>query len=134
MILDGEHRFGLMPQAFHRLVVQIDAVHGHLGRQGFWINGKTVVLRGDLDFAGFQILYRLVRAAMTELELESLSSECLSQNLVAESNAKHRNARIQQRLHFPDNVIQRGGIAGAVGKKNPGGLELQRVGGAGRRR
>ena len=92
-----------------------------------------MVLRGDFDPAGFQILHRLVAAAMAEFQLESFSAERLAENLVAEADAENRNAGVEQRLHFAHDIIQRGRIAGAVREKNSGGLVLERVGGAGGR-
>ena len=56
------------------------------------VHGKTVVLRGDFHPAGFQILDRLVGAAMAELQLEGLSAKRLAENLVAEANPENRDA------------------------------------------
>jgi len=60
MILHAKNRLGFMAHALDGLIVQIDAVHRDVGGQRFRVHGKAVVLRRDFDFAGFQILHRLV--------------------------------------------------------------------------
>ena len=92
MVLHAENRLGTMAQSFDGLVVEVDAVDFDFGRKCRGINGKTVVLGGDLDAAGFQILHRLIGPAMAELELESAAAECLAEDLVAEANAEHRDS------------------------------------------
>ena len=83
MILHAEDGFRLVAQSFHGLVVEIDAIDGYIRWQRVRAHGKTVILRCDLDLAGFQIFHRLIAAAMAELELESFSTERLAENLVA---------------------------------------------------
>jgi hypothetical protein len=75
-------------------------LHRHIGRQRFRVHREAVILRGDFHLAGFQIFHRLVAATMAELELERFSAECLTKDLVAEADAKNRDARVEQRLHF----------------------------------
>src|SRR5260221_2758706 len=108
MILHGEHRLGLVPHAFDGLVVQVDAVHDNVGRQTGHVHRIAVILRGDLHLAGFQTFHRLVAAAMAELELESFTAERLAKNLVTEADPENGNAGVQQRLHFADDVVERG--------------------------
>ena len=64
----------------------------HLRRQRLRVHGKPMVLRGDFHPARCQILHRLVRAAMAELQFERLPAKRLAQNLVPQANAKNRNA------------------------------------------
>ena len=94
------------------------------------IDGEAVVLRGDGDLAGAQVLDRLVAAAVAELELEGLAAERVAEHLVAEADAEDR--------FFPDQLAELGvdvgerrGIAGAVGEENAVGVLRQHLGGGG---
>src|ERR1043165_6012191 len=85
-----------------------------------------MVLRGDFDAPSLQVLDRLVAAPMAEFEFEGFSAEGLAENLVPQANPKQREAAVHEvpgRLH---GVIERRGIAGAVGKKHARRLEAQR--------
>src|SRR5437660_11335793 len=83
VILDGEDRHLPMGHPFHRASVQV-----HVGdlefrlRQGRRIDGKSVILRGDVDPPGAEVLYGLIAAAVPELQLERLPAEGESQKLV----------------------------------------------------
>ena len=68
---------------------------------------------------------------MAELELEGLAAERLAEELVAEADAEDGNAGVHERLHLAHDVVERGGVAGAVAQEDAGGLVLERVGGAG---
>ena len=65
------------------------------GGSDFGVHRETVILRRDFDPAGFQILHRLVAAAMAEFQFESLPAERLTENLVPKTNPKNRNAAVQ---------------------------------------
>ena len=88
------------------------------------VHGEPVILRGDFDPAGFQILDRLVGAAMAEFELEGLSAEGLAQNLVPQANPENRNAVVDQVARRLHGVTERRRVARAVGKKYAGRLVL----------
>ena len=51
MILHAENGLALVMESFNGLIVQIDAVHHNVIRQGLRIDGEAVVLRGDFDLA-----------------------------------------------------------------------------------
>ena len=106
-----------MPQTLKSIVVQVD-----VGLQDFRvferirIDGKVVIVRRDLDLAGFKLLYRMVPAVMAELEFVCLAAKGQSDQLMAKTNTKDRCL-----AHQAANVI-RGvgawlGIAGTVGEK-----------------
>src|SRR5439155_11846234 len=99
MILHAEDRPGFVPHAFDGLVVQVDAIDRNPGRQRGGIDRKAVVLRGDFNFAGLQILHRLVRTAMSESQFECLAAKRLSQNLMSETDAENRNPAAHQTAH-----------------------------------
>ena len=84
-------------------------------------DGEAVVLRGDFDPAGVQVLHRLIGAAMAELELERLGAAGQRQQLMAQADAEDRRLA-EQAADRLDGVVQRLGVAGAVGKKHAVGL------------
>src|SRR3954471_4996644 len=53
-------------------------------------HGEAVVLRGDLDAAGLEVLDRVVAPAVAERELERLQAHRAAQQLVAEADAERR--------------------------------------------
>jgi len=91
MILNAKHGLFLMFQALDSLVIQIDSVDRNIRRQRGGVNGKSVILRRDLDFSCFEVLHRLIAAAMAKLEFERLAPQGLPQNLVTEANSENRH-------------------------------------------
>ena len=66
MVLHAEDRQFLVAHSFHCAVIQIDVCYFHIRRKRLRIDGESVVLRSDGYFAGVQIFYRLIGAAMAE--------------------------------------------------------------------
>src|SRR5262245_7061986 len=64
MVLHREHRLAFDPQPFIRIVEQRDMRGSHADRQSGGIDHETVILAGDFHFTGFQILDRMIGAAM----------------------------------------------------------------------
>ena len=64
VVLDRTDRFADDLEAFVRIVEEREVRRLDLGRQALRVDDKTVVLAGDLDFAGEQILDRVIGAAM----------------------------------------------------------------------
>ena len=81
--------------------------------QRLLVDREAVVLRGDFDRARFEILHRLIRAAMAELELERLRAAGQAEQLVAQADAEDR-LLAQQAADRADRVVERLRIAGAV--------------------
>ena len=96
-------------------------------------DGEAVVLGGDLDLAGAQVLDRVVGAAVAEGELVGLQADGLAEQLVAEADAPHR-PRADELAHGGDDVAQRGGVAGAVGQEDRVGVGGRQLGGRHRAR
>src|SRR4051812_337016 len=86
-----------------------------------------MVLRGDFDAARFEVLHRLIAAAMAEFQLERFAAKGLAEDLVAQTNPKNRDIGLDQVADGFDRVAQCRWIAGAIRKKNPGGLVPQRI-------
>ena len=64
----------------------------HAASPGSPRDREAVVLRGDRDPAGAQVLDRVVGAAVAERELERLQADRAAEQLVAEADAEHRLA------------------------------------------
>src|SRR5437667_10372423 len=107
MILDTENRPGLVAHSLDGLIVEIEAIHRHIGGKRAGINGEAVILSRDFHLAGLQILDRLVRAAMAEFQFEGLAAKCLAKNLVAQANSENRNAALHQITDGLDRIAER---------------------------
>src|SRR5256714_13955087 len=117
MVLDGEDRQLPMGHPFHRAVVQVHVSDLEFRlRQGRRIDGKAVILRGDVDPPGAEVLHGLIPAAVSELQLERLPAEGEGQKLVPEADAQERDAsrELPGRLDGGRDDIRVGGISGAV--------------------
>ena len=74
---------------------------------------EAVVLRGDLDPTGLEVLHRVVRAAVAEGQLEGLEPDRPAEQLVAEADAPDRHLA-DHAAHVLDDVVERRRVAGAV--------------------
>src|SRR5262245_22835404 len=87
MVLDGEDRQLAVADALHGAVVQVDVRDlDARGLQPRGIDRVAVVLRGDVDPAGAQVLHRMVAAAVSERQLERARPEGAADDLVAEAD------------------------------------------------
>ena len=75
MVLHTKYGLGTVSQPFNRLIVQVNPVNFNYARNGIWINREAMILRRDFDPVTIQYFNRLVRAPMSELELESFCPE-----------------------------------------------------------
>ena len=134
VVLHAEDRFALDLQALAGAVEQRLVGHGHAGGQAFGIDLEAVVLAGDLDLAGLQVLDRVVGAAMAVMHLAGLRAERQRQHLVAEADAEDRQIEFQ---HLPDDRHGIGAgrrrIARPVGQEHAVGRVAQNLLGARRR-
>jgi len=124
VILHAKNRFCLVSQSFHCLVVQIDAVNGNVRWQRFGINGKSVILGCDLDFAGFQIFHGLIAATVSEFQLERFATERLAKDLVSKTNSKNWHARLDQITYGVNRISKCRRVTRTVGQKDPCRLVL----------
>ena len=90
MILHTEGGEFFVPQALHRLVVEVDVRDFEATRQGLCRDREAVVLRGDFDAARVAIQDRLVAASMSELELVGFGSAGEAHQLVTETDSEDR--------------------------------------------
>ena len=74
-----------------------------------------------------QLLHRMIRAAVAELQLERLAADGEAEDLVAEADAEHRHVRLHQLADVVDGVGERRRIAGAVAQEDAVGLDRQQI-------
>ena len=72
MILHAEQRQIPVSQPLQRVVVQVHMRQFDFAlRKRIRIDGKIMIVRGDLNFSGMQLLHRMISPVMTELKLVS---------------------------------------------------------------
>ena len=125
MVLDGEDGFGGVAETFEGLVVEVD-VGGFsaAGFEGGEVDGEAVVLGGDFDFFGADVLDGLVAAAVTEFEFVGCGAHGEAEELVAEADAEDGFLADE----FFQGVLDVGdgfGVAGAVGDEDAVGFEVE---------
>ncbi len=96
-------------------------------------DGEAVVLGGDLDPAGAQVLDRMVGAAVAEGQLEGLQADRPAEQLVAEADADD-GPLADQLAHGVDDVVERRGVAGPVGEEDEVRIAREHLVGRGRAR
>src|SRR5438105_1228116 len=119
VVLNRENRLVEHPQAFIGLVEEREMGRHDEWRQTLGVHDKAVVLTGNLDLAGTQILHRVVCTAVPARHLEGPATERDREQLVAEANAEYRLAGSQQVAQHRHGVSPgRGGVSGSVRQKN----------------
>lgn len=91
MILNA-HRVGFWDSdSFDSIVIQIDLVDDRsCPLKALRINGISVILARNRYCPVIEILHRVVRASVAKFELKSLASDCLTQDLITQTDAKDR--------------------------------------------
>src|SRR5574340_428130 len=79
-----------MLHAFFGPVVEVCMRKYDLASQGVDVDTVIVVLRGDLDPAGPQVLHRMVSSVMAEFQFVGLSPKCKAKYLMAKTDAEYR--------------------------------------------
>src|SRR5437868_12707834 len=122
VVLHAEGPAVEQPQALDALVVEVDvadlgpAVGGVERRVEGGLDREAVVVRGDLDLTGAQVLDRLVHAAVAVAELVGRQAERAAEELVAEADAEERRAALEHLAQGGD--VGGGRVAGAVGEED----------------
>src|SRR6266849_409111 len=93
-----------------------------------------MVLGRDKYLPCSEIPYRMVAAAMAVGELDRLSPQGQTEQLVAEANAEDRHGAVGELAYRLDGITDRRRIARAVGEEHPVGLEVAHPGGRRARR
>ena len=81
-----------MPEAFNRVVVEVDVSDLAIRRQRVGVDGKAVILSGYLDPSGGQIFDRLITAMMAEGQFVGASAKRQAHELMAQTDSKNRKA------------------------------------------
>src|SRR5262247_3208647 len=133
VVLHREHRPLAMPQPFAGAVVEVEMrrlppVRRHRRR----VDGEAVVLRGDLDLAGGDVLHWVVRAVVPERQLVRPAAGREAQDLMAQAYAEDRHApeKPADRL---DQIRHALGVARPVGDEHAVRLRLEDLRGRRRR-
>ncbi len=91
MVLNAKERQFFVAHAFVGVVVEIDVRDFHIaGGKRFGIDAESVVLRGDFDFLGGQVLHGMIGTMMPELQFKVLPAQRQSAKLMTEADAKER--------------------------------------------
>src|ERR1700736_2084798 len=128
VVLDRKYRLPEDPQPFVGLVKEREGGRLDEPWQAFGVDDEAMVLTGDLDFAGAQILYRVIGAAMAARHLQGPAAERQRQQLMTKADAEDRRARTHQVAQYRHGVkAGRGGVPGSVRQKNTIGAMTQNV-------
>ena len=121
MILHAEGGDFLVTEAGDGVVVEVAVGNFEAGGERIFLDGKAVILGGDLYFARKHVQDGLIGAAVAELELKCLRAAGEAEQLMAESDSENGNLA-QYAANAVLGVVERLGIAGAVAEENPVGL------------
>ena len=122
VVLHAEQGLAAVGQGGHGAVIEVVVGHLHqLGRQGGPIEGKAVVLAGDLDQA--RAATGVVKAPVAVAELVGLAAQGQAQDLVAQADAKHGQVHLLHQAPGQGDATGNGRrIARAIGEEHPLGL------------
>src|SRR6185437_7828694 len=100
--------FGMVLHRENRLALELDAAVGAVEQrdvglrrafwQGFLVDGKAVVHRGDFHLAGGLVLDRMIGAVMALMHLHGFGADREAEHLMAQTDSKRRRARIDHLL------------------------------------
>ena len=79
-----------MAETFQSIVVQINMGHWNIiHMQPVRINGKTVILGCDFNFARNHVFNRLIDTSVSEFEFKGSASKGYAENLMPQTNPEH---------------------------------------------
>src|SRR5690606_14936096 len=96
VVLGREDRLALDGEPLERAVVQVQVGRPDAGGQALRIDREAVVLAGDRDLAGDQVLDRLIAAVVAELQLEGAPAQREPEELVPEADAEDRRTGLRE--------------------------------------
>src|SRR6185295_4024359 len=80
---------------------------------------ESMVLRGDQHAIGADVTHGMIAAAMAIRKLGRRAPEGEAHELVAQADAKRRQSSAGEVAQRAQRVVDRGGIAGTIGKEEP---------------
>lgn len=119
----GKALGGFPPQAFHRVVIEVDVRDLDVGREAGCIRGIAMVVRADFHPACLVVENGLVRTTMTELEFVGLSAQGLRQYLMTHADSKIGILPSSSEMAFVAWVAIEGS-PGPLERKSPSGWML----------
>src|SRR5579863_7078098 len=137
VVLDREHRGIQQPQSLDDAVVEVAMRDDRLAERRAerpivrCLHGEAVIVAGDVDTAGAQVLDRLVDATMAESELVGAQAQGAAEDLAAQADAEDRDAGREHLAHRVDRVAGSGRVTGAVGEEHTVGFGRQDLAGGG---
>ena len=114
--LDTERRYMFVADTFACSVVEVQVGDFDIlvAAKRIDIDTKPVILNGYHDFAGLEILYRVVGAMMAKFQFVCLSTQSQTEHLMAQANTKQWNLAQQTTDRF-DRIADRSRISRAIG-------------------
>lgn len=106
-----------MSKTLARVVVEIDMSELQIIRQSCLVDCKTMVLTGDLDFAGREILDGLVASAMPKLEFVGAGAKGERKQLMAQADTKSRQSCLDDQSQLLHDILACGRISGPIGEE-----------------
>src|SRR5579862_3140207 len=133
MALEAERGTVLKRDALQRPIEQRAMRRAHAFRERCLVDREPVVLTGNEDAAGIEFLHGMVRAMVAEFHLHGASASGESEDLMSETDAEHRQIRLEKGARRRDGVVTRLRVTGSVGEKYAVRLEGECLLGAGLR-
>ena len=127
MALEAEGRRVGDADALQRTVKQRFVRDHDVLRQAGGVHFETVVLAGDHHAAGLEVLHRVVGTVMAEFHFAGFPTGGDAKNLMAETDAEHRQLGLDEFTRGGNGVGARLGITGAVRQQHPAWFELEHV-------
>src|SRR5207247_6142256 len=128
MILNAERGKSTVFKAFNGVLVQIDVSNvDFVHVQTFRVDSESVILRGNFHLLALDVQDGMISTMMPEFQFECPPPERETHNLMAQANSKNRLFS-NQSANVLDGIDEELGIAGAIGEKNPIGLQGEYVG------
>ena len=125
MELDGHNSFRAVPYTRNRSVIQMPVSDLQFGRQPFLFNRIAVILRGDDHTACPQILNRLIRSTVAELQLKRARAESQREDLVAQTDAED-GLYLGKAPGCLVGLSEHSRVTGAIGEKDAIGVQGKR--------
>lgn len=107
-----------MFDAFHGMIIRVFKPYFPAFWQAFWVNGKAVILRGDIGAAGFEINDGLILRTMSVFEFEGFSARGYGEDLISKTNADSRYFFIEAGLNEPMRFFDNSWISWSIRDKN----------------